>query len=302
MLCKHPFIRDPTGKVFKSTNKEDWIKGIPFPCGQCLACRINRRRIWSTRLWLEAMSHSENMPMITLTYSDDELPYTIDYQPTLCKRDVQLFLKRVRKHLEPLKIRFYCAGEYGERTHRPHYHILLFGVGIASSSIITALWPHGLVHIGYDTSAEATQYVAGYVTKKVVKRSNNETRTPEFSLMSRKPAIGSIALKVIVQVLEKHPEIIENVLRNPTLKINGNYSPLGRTLADKLRTLMDSDNTIDPWLYEMRKLALDKIRNYDPSNDVDLNGPLVKALIEESAQRNVQIEKHFNIWKRRDKV
>lgn len=158
MLCRNPFIRDPSGKVFHSLNKEDWLKGVPFACGQCLPCRINKRRIWSTRLWLEAMAHADNLPMLTLTYSDDELPYSVDGLPTLCKRDVQLFLKRVRKKLHPIKLRYYCAGEYGEHTYRPHYHILFFGVSPLYVDIITSMWHHGLVDVGYSTSQESFSY------------------------------------------------------------------------------------------------------------------------------------------------
>ena len=43
------------------------------PCGQCLACRINRRREWLARLHLEALDHDVVL-FATLTYSDEFLP------------------------------------------------------------------------------------------------------------------------------------------------------------------------------------------------------------------------------------
>lgn len=55
-----------------------------------------------------------------------------DTQPgiaVLCKRDVQLFLKRLRKYVfknTQERLRYFLCGEYGPQTFRPHYHFLLF--------------------------------------------------------------------------------------------------------------------------------------------------------------------------------
>ena len=56
-----------------------------------------------------------------------------EYQ-VLCYRDVQLFLKRLRKYINendyiPTQgkyLRFFVCGEYGETFGRPHYHIMFF--------------------------------------------------------------------------------------------------------------------------------------------------------------------------------
>lgn len=298
MLCKHPFIRDPSGKVFKSLNKDDWVKGIPFPCGQCLPCRINKRRVWSTRLWLEQISHADNLPMLTLTYDDDNLPFSLDGKMSLCKSDLQWYIKRMRNH--GFKFRYYAAGEYGEHSHRPHYHLLVFGVSPIFISDFVSNWPYGLVHSGYDTSFEASQYVAGYVTKKFVAKTDSQQR--EFALMSRKPALGSFALRYIVDIYRDYPDLIEKTINNFSLKVNGRFSPIGRTLVDKLRLIIGSDNSNDSYLYEMRKLALDSARNYDPLSDINYDGPLVKFLLDESANRNKQIEAHHKIWNSRYKL
>lgn len=47
----------------------------------------------------------------------------------LSKRDVQLFLKRLRKYVYKNtreRLRYFIVGEYGPKTYRPHYHLLLF--------------------------------------------------------------------------------------------------------------------------------------------------------------------------------
>ena len=94
---------------------------IPFGCGQCIPCRINRKRLWTHRLMLESFSHSD-ATFVTLTYDPEK--YSGE---SLRPEDVTKFLKRLRRKLEPKKLRYYLVGEYGDKTGRPHYHIALFG-------------------------------------------------------------------------------------------------------------------------------------------------------------------------------
>ena len=65
-------------------------KFIVLPCGQCMACRLNKSRDWATRCVLEAKMHDQNC-FITLTYDDNHLPP--DYG--LHKEDLQNFWKRI---------------------------------------------------------------------------------------------------------------------------------------------------------------------------------------------------------------
>jgi hypothetical protein len=74
------------------------------------------------RVMHEAQLHQNNC-FITLTYDEKHLPA----DRNLVKRDFQLFIKRLRKKLAPAKVRYYMAGEYGEKYGRPHYHACNFG-------------------------------------------------------------------------------------------------------------------------------------------------------------------------------
>lgn len=131
----------------------EFKKGNLAPCGQCLSCRINRRRIWAARMVLERYGHHE-ASFVTLTYRpealvnskgqlfrdsqkmvevpfdqfDGWLPLDSEFAPSVYPPHAQLWLKRLRKALHPRKIRFYLVGEYGERTLRPHYHAALYGM------------------------------------------------------------------------------------------------------------------------------------------------------------------------------
>ena len=126
----------PFSDEFRSANCARYLADfIEIPCGKCIGCRLDYSRDWANRMMLEASYHEQNY-FITLTYDDLHVPKS--YYPcpetgealpslTLSKRDVQLFLKRLRK-LTGQQFRYYLCGEYGSTTHRPHYHLIVFGL------------------------------------------------------------------------------------------------------------------------------------------------------------------------------
>lgn len=70
--------------------------------------------------------------MVTLTYDDEHLPLNSDGIPTLQYSDVQSWMKnfrnvQTRQYNDFTPIRFICACEYGAKTERPHYHLILWG-------------------------------------------------------------------------------------------------------------------------------------------------------------------------------
>jgi hypothetical protein len=109
-----------------------------IPCGQCIGCRLDYSRKWADRMVMESSFH-ENSWFLTLTYDQAHLPSSkliLDEQTgevvdspfhTLVKKDMQDFIKRLRKNTNQ-KIRYYLVGEYGDETYRPHYHLILFGL------------------------------------------------------------------------------------------------------------------------------------------------------------------------------
>lgn len=200
MACYHPFSvarKDGGGVAFSPSPSERLGRGVAdwldVPCGTCVGCVTSRARAWAIRCSLELQRHSR-FCWATLTYDDDHLP------PTLSKRHVQLFFKRLRHEVGP--VRFFACGEYGETTYRPHYHAILFGT--ANEDAVRKGW--GMGHVRVDRlQAEAISYVTGYTLKKREwsDRESSErldTRTgelyefqPPFQLMSRRPGIGGDA-------------------------------------------------------------------------------------------------------------
>jgi len=159
--------------------------------------------MWSFRCLAEAALHADNW-FLTLTYDDEHLPA----QGSLVHRHWQLFAKRVRRRLGAF--RFLMAGEYGETTHRPHYHALLFGLPLPDavplglrrgfptfrSDALAELWGKGLIELGTVTAASA-RYCAGYVLKSSHAPELLDPHTGElmqlpkpYGRMSLRPGIG----------------------------------------------------------------------------------------------------------------
>lgn len=209
---------------------------IPYGCGQCLACRIQRRRIWQWRQYLESLCHDENT-FVTLTYDQEHLPA----DGSLCPEHLRLFLHSLRSRLRPLgvKVRYFGVGEYGEETIRPHYHLSLFGVGVVHSALVDASWGRGFVQVA-EFNETTAQYVAGYVVKKLsdFRSGSLSGLFPEFARMSLRPGIGAPAMRIVAESLQSSDGKL--YLRSQgdvpyRLKIGKRHFPLGRYLRQVLR-------------------------------------------------------------------
>lgn len=197
-----------------------------IPCGQCIGCRIRKRQDWAARIEMEAKtSIPDSVYFLTLTYNDEHVPcinhktgevfrggvYSgrkgdLKTNQTLWYEDVQKFIKRLRKTSEP-GLRYFCAGEYGEQTGRPHYHLILFNYfpeklkpyrllskeRYFTDERITRLWTYGIHNLACTNDFTTFNYVAGYVTKKVDEETQNHIKNglqPPFCRMSLHPGIG----------------------------------------------------------------------------------------------------------------
>lgn len=183
------------------------------PCGKCGACLTNRRNDWALRLKEEERC-SLNAFFVTLTYAEQVLPISDTGFPTLVKKHLQDFLKRLRHHVNKMPIedynyematafesheerlkeafkgvRYYAVGEYGEHTYRPHYHLLLFNVPIPIMENLPQVWNYGLCHVG-KVEQRSIMYCLSYHITANKKGSEKMERAPEFQTMSRNPGIG----------------------------------------------------------------------------------------------------------------
>lgn len=100
---------------------------------------------------------------------------------TLDKKHMQDFMKRLRKRNKN-QLKYYLCGEYGGKTNRPHYHLILFNADIKT---IQPAWDMGQVHYG-QVSEASVGYTLKYISKtQKIPLHQNDDRLKEFSLMSK---------------------------------------------------------------------------------------------------------------------
>lgn len=163
------------------------------PCGKCPKCKLKRANAWILRLLHEEKAH-QNALFITLTYDPEHARLTKKGYMTLCKRDVQLFMKRLRFNTKRTTIKYYFCGEYGTDTWRPHYHAIIYD---CTYDEIEKAWGLGHIYVGQVTGASI-----GYTTKYICKDRRvpahaNDDRIPEFSLMSQNLGLAYITPQTI---------------------------------------------------------------------------------------------------------
>lgn len=187
------------------------------PCGHCLGCRIDYSRTWANRMIMELKDNPKAI-FLTLTYNNFCVPRADNGSMTLNLRDVQLFLKRLRKHFKNRRIRYYLAGEYGPKNMRPHYHAIIYGIEITdfddlrqkgcnqlgqayfTSKTLEEIWSNGFILLS-PVSHKTCAYVARYTMKKHYGEPLFYKKLgikPEFSVCSRKPGIGMLHVRELL--------------------------------------------------------------------------------------------------------
>lgn len=213
-------------------------------CGRCEGCRSRQRQDWGIRMYHEAKEYDRNC-FLTLTYNDENLPDTIR------KDHIQWFIRKLRREWDT-PIRYYCTGEYGEKTRRPHYHAIIFGEDFMGGAdhvsdqlyinpTVERIWGQGHAQIGR-ASISSIMYTAGYTAKKL---GDPDT----FALMSRFPPIGK-------RWVEKYKD---NIRRNANVVVEGREYAIPKVYMNWLKG--------EEVFQELRDKLAEKV---EPKNDQKL--------------------------------
>jgi len=230
--------------------------------------------------------HKENC-FITLTYDNEHLPKAHCHvgskkecqEGSLCAEEFQLFVKRLRKCVG-VRLRYYHAGEYGEKFQRPHYHALIFGYDfpdrrvlkttgsgatIYTSAMLSRVWQKGYASVG-DVTFESAAYVARYCLKKVTGRGKDivdestglrpydrvvagtgevVSVRPEYVTMSRRPGIAKAWYERYRSDVFPHGYCVvrEGVKMPPPRYYDGLYELDNAVDMDRIKKLRCSRNT-----------------------------------------------------------
>lgn len=213
---------------------------IPVPCGKCPPCKKRRISGWSFRLMQEERQALSAF-FVTLTYDTDHVLITNNGFMSVCKRDVQLFFKRLRflQRHNPVQIKYYAAAEYSPKM-RPHYHLLIFNSteeNIAKAWVapprdfpLAAATPIGHIHYGTVTGA-SVGYTLKYMSKECkIPMHKRDDRQKEFSLMSK--GLGKCYITPAIRSYHKADMVNRMVI---TIE-EGKKIPMPRYYKDKLYT------------------------------------------------------------------
>lgn len=260
MQCVRPILTKKAGYV---------------PCGKCPNCLANLRQEWIFRLRSEFLSSKFGL-FVTMTYDDEHYPKT-----GTCKRDVQLFLKRLRKALGNRSFRYYIVSEYGDHTYRGHYHGLFFFQNNFSGSINDTLydqfvncWGNGFMKFG-----EIEEGSIVYCTKYCLKESPTPPQyLKPFRLVSRCPGIGDY-------YVQKYADYHHDTLNMKFVSLPGSSAPMPRFFKSKIYQKFET--------YEVIKLEAQKETNIVDKHFKKYRSFLRLKGLEDTDESRLLFEKHL---------
>lgn len=206
----------------------------------------------------------ESTYFLTLTYSDEEVPKTSAGELTLDKRDGRLFRLRLRERLGYMP-RYFFVGEYGEKTERPHYHAIIYGAPPAGfDQVVEKTWGLGQTST-YWAVPQHLSYVAQYCTKKLTRPDDIRlgSRLPEFSQMSRRPALGDGFVQQLRNAQQHHINSTGDIAG--VFRADGKLWPLG----DRHKRMLRLDNNIPPTVARLRQRSPDLMAPPEPKPTAD---------------------------------
>lgn len=247
---------------------------------------------------------------LTLTYSPDKMPLVQkSTTPTLLRTDLQKWLKRFRKKVEPTKVRYFAAGEYGDQTQRPHYHLIMFGwpacahgrtrkhvkVCCEACEVVRQTWGQGHI-MNAEFNRHTVQYTCGYVIKKMTNPDDFRLggREPEFATMSLRPGIGAYAMDEMASQVMKYD--LESLGDVPTALDHGRKTmPLGRYLTKRLRERTGRDAAVPQAKVQKMAEAMQPLRQFAFDNSL----PLSKVVQEALKPQTDQAERRHRFYRKK---
>lgn len=138
------------------------------------------------------------------SFEDEQYEYITRITPSVCRKDVQLWIKSFRNYAAKYKLdldfSYAICSEYGPRTCRPHYHCCFFGLSEDNARILASLWSLGYTDLkfvkrvnedGSDGFSKVSNYIGKYVSKGVFECDSVKCGAADGCRMMTSVALGS---------------------------------------------------------------------------------------------------------------
>ena len=284
-MCLHPKKAYLTGDYkednWKGKKGEHYNVEAFIKCGCCSQCIAEKSNNWVIRNYYESKAHEEKC-FITLTYAKNT--------SFLVKKDLQDFMKRLRKELskENIKIRYFGVGEYGTLKKRPHFHIIIYGwkdkkqtykglskkgYPLLESEIIKRTWGKGITtyqefseneipYIAlYDTNNEGISYAYKMKRKEVdkkIKELKKEIGLDKWEKIfyrgKEKPRTTDKKREDEIEMLNKAKENYSEVIKKINFKTKDKKKRYRAKLKyDEYKSIINQIDELTEKLYIMKK-------------------------------------------------
>lgn len=245
------------------------------PCGYCTSCRIAKMQEWKLRMLMESEYHNDAC-FVTLTYNEDSISrlprskleimssngiyprFSLDFE------HLALFFKRLRKDIDQ-PIKYYACGEYGDKFKRPHFHAIIYGLGVNENTrrLLKDNWRYcdedrfngvrsGLAFADPDSML----YVSSYVRKKLVGRMAKEN----YYDVGLEPPDSRCSQGIGYQWYEDNRD---KVLRDLCITYQGKKYPIPRYFLQKDPELMYEVN------HKLLEHEKESVLRYRPGDTFD---------------------------------
>jgi len=273
MKCLRPI------RLTKNLCPVKYPDGLEVPCGRCLHCRKQYSRQWSVRMYHELAYH-DTMSFITLTYDQKNVPVNEETRfMTLKKADLQKFFKRLRKRLDNRRIKYYACGEYGTYTQRPHYHAILYGVGLSDPDRKAIMDSWKLCDWKNETikknafglvETKSIQYVTSYIDKKL----SGPLAEEEYVQKGREPVFRLVSNGIgRSYILENQKQLSQDGF----IRIGGSKTSLPRYYLNTLEKEFNKKRAESPGASPLARLAVSPAPQADPTGSEALKLKIQQA-------------------------
>lgn len=143
-------------------------------CGKCIWCRRKRINSWFIRSLCEINTFNKDQHLYFITLTFNNLYLSLDGYNQLQISHVQKYIKRVRSKFG-WNFKYIAVGEYGSKSGRRHYHILLYGIPFLDKKLkieLSNCWKFGFSYIKL-SDPNSVYYVLKYSFKNLLGMDNS---------------------------------------------------------------------------------------------------------------------------------